>query len=132
MVTRSTFVPSRKGPQRVKKLDKQFVEELNYQEIDFRASQKQYNKVEVQNNIRINVFGYEDKQPFPIHIFKETFEDQMNLLLITKGNRNHYVLIKDFNAFMFNQTKNKNKNKKTFLHVLPTMLLVRKRSIQSY
>ena len=46
-------------------------------------------------------------QPFPIHISKETFEDQMNLLLITKDEKKHYVLIKDFNAFMYNQLKHK-------------------------
>ena len=53
------------------------------------------------------MFGYEDGQPFPIHISKETFEDQMNLLLITKDEKKHYVLIKDFNAFMYNQWKHK-------------------------
>ena len=64
------------------------------------------NKVEKQNNIRINVFGYEDGQPFPINISKETFEDQMNLLLITKDEKNSYVLIKDFNAFMYITNRN--------------------------
>ena len=39
---------------------------------------------------------YEDGQPFPIHISKETFKDQMNLLLITKDEKKHYVQIKDF------------------------------------
>ena len=53
------------------------------------------------------MFGYENGQPFPIHISKETFEDQMNLLLITKDEKKHYVLIKDFNAFMYNQSKHK-------------------------
>ena len=31
----------------------------------------------------------------------------LNLLLITKGKNQHYVLIKDFNKFMYNQTKHK-------------------------
>ena len=31
----------------------------------------------------------------------------MNLLLITENENKHYVLIKDFNKFMFNQTKHK-------------------------
>ena len=74
----------------------------------FPISQKHYNKVEKQNSIRINVFGYEHGQPFPIHISKETFKDQMNLLLVTEDEKKHYVLIKDFNAFMYNQTKHKN------------------------
>ena len=48
-------------------------------------------------------------QPFPIHLSKEKFEDQMNLLLITEDEKRHYVLIKYFNTFMYNQTKHKNK-----------------------
>ena len=99
--------PQTKYPERIKKEDKKMINELNYDGIDFPLSQKHYNKVEKQNSIRINVFGYEDGQPFPIHISKETFEDQMNLLLITKDEKKHYVLIKDFNAFIYNQSKHK-------------------------
>ena len=99
--------PQEKDPQRIKKEDKKMINELNYDGIDSPLSQKHYNKVEKQNSIRINVFGYENGQPFPIHISKETFEDQMNLLLITKDEKKHYVLIKDFNAFMYNQSKHK-------------------------
>ena len=101
--------PQEKNPQRIKKVDKKMINDLNYDGIDFLLSQKHYNKVEKQNIIRINVFGYENGQLFPIHISKETFEDQMNLLLITEDEKKHYVLIKDFNAFMYNQTKHKDK-----------------------
>ena len=99
--------PQIKYPERIKKEDKKMINELNYDGIDFPLSQKHYNKVEKQNSIRINVFGYENGQPFPIHILKETFEDQMNLLLITKDEKKHYILIKDFNMFMYNQSKHK-------------------------
>ena len=99
--------PQEKDPKRIKKEDKKMINELNYDGIDFPLSQKHYNKVEKQNSIRINVFGYENGQPFPIHISKETFENQMNLLLITKDEKKHYVLIKDFNAFMYSQSKHK-------------------------
>ena len=99
--------PQIKHPERIKKDDKGFVGELNYKGIQFPVSQKQYNKIEKQNSIRINVFGYEKGQPFPIHISKEKFEDQMNLLLITKDKKRHYVLIKSFNTFMYNQSKHK-------------------------
>ena len=99
----------KEDPQRIKKEDKQLKGGLNYEGIKFPVSQKQYNKIEKQNSIRISVFGYEKGQPFPIHISKEKFEDQMNLLLITKDEKKHYILIKDFNTFMYNQTKHKNK-----------------------
>ena len=63
--------------------DKKYIGGLDYTNIEFPISQKQYDKIEKQNGIRINIFGYEKGQPFPIHISKEKFEDQMNLLLIS-------------------------------------------------
>ena len=69
-----------KYPQRIKKTDKQYIEKLDYSGIEFPVGIKQYNRIEKQNNIKINVFGYEEKQPYPIYVSKEKFEDQMNLL----------------------------------------------------
>ena len=99
--------PQDKDPQRIKKSDKAFIQNLNYSGIEFPVTVKQYNKIEKQNEININVFGYEDKQPYPIHVSKERYENCMNLLLITENENKHYVLIKDFNKFMYNQTKHK-------------------------
>ena len=56
------------------------------------------------NNININVFGYE---PYSVYISKDKFNVMLNLLLSTKGKEQHYVLIKNFNKFMYNQTKHK-------------------------
>ena len=95
------------NPQRIKKVDKVFIENLNYSGIEFPVTTKQYNKIEKQNEININVFGYEDKQPYPIYVSKEKYEDCLNLLLITENENKHYVLIKDFNKLMYNQTKHK-------------------------
>ena len=39
----------------------------------------------------------------------KNFENCMDLLLIADENRSHYVYIKDFNRFMCNKTKYKNK-----------------------
>ena len=94
-----------KYPQRIKKSDKEYISKLNYTGIEFPVTIKQLNKIEKQNEININVFGYEEKQPYPICISKEQYEDHMELLLITKDENKHYVLIKDFNKFMYNQTK---------------------------
>ena len=109
--------PQDKYPQRIKKVDKEYIDKLNYIGIEFPVTIKQLNKIEKQNEININVFGYEEKQPYPIYISKEKHEDHIELLLITKDENKHYVLIKDFNKFMFNQTKNKNK-KHFCLHCL--------------
>ena len=101
--------PQGKDPQRVKKTDKQHIEKLDYSGIEFPVTVKQINKIEKQNNICINLFGYEEKQPFPIFISKEKFTDHMELLLITEGENKHFVLIKDFNKFMFRQTKHEHR-----------------------
>ena len=97
--------PRNDNPQRIKKTDKAFMPQLNYEGIEFPVSVKQYNKVETQNNININVFGYENKQTYPIYVSKEKFENTMNLLLISDDEKNHYVYIKDFNRFMHHKTK---------------------------
>ena len=97
--------PQDKNPQRIKKSDKEYINKLDYSGIEFPVTTKQYNKIEKQNEININVFGYENKQPYPIFVSKEKYDRQMNLLLITENDNKHYVLIKDFNRFMFNQTK---------------------------
>ena len=99
--------PQIKYPERIKKEDKKMVDKLDYSGTKFPISKKDYSKVEKKNGIRVNVFGYENKQPFPIHIFKEDFEMELNLLLLESDGNKHYVLIKDFNSFMFKQTKHK-------------------------
>ena len=71
--------------------------------------EKDFNEIEVKNNICINVFGYENKLVFPIYVSDQKFEDSMDLLLLIDDDKSHYVYIKDFDIFMFHKTKNKNK-----------------------
>ena len=75
--------PQEKNSQRIKQSDRLYISKLDYSEISFPVTIKQVIKIEQKNNIRINVFGYENNQLFPIHISKENFEDHMELLLIT-------------------------------------------------
>ena len=70
--------PQAKDPQRIKKSDRQYVDNLNYNGIEFPVATKHYNKIEKQNEININVFGYENKQPYPIYISKEKYDKEMN------------------------------------------------------
>ena len=83
------------------------VKELNYQGVGFPVATKHYSKIEAQNDININVFGYENEQFYPIHVSKQKNEEVLNLLLISKGANRHYVLIKDFNGMMYNKTNHK-------------------------
>lgn len=87
--------PQDKYPQRIKKADKAFVEKLDYSRIEFPITVKKFNKIENQNKIKINVFGYEEKQPYPVYLSKGKYEDCINLFLMTENENEHYVLIKD-------------------------------------
>ena len=98
-----------KYPQRIKKSDKEYVNKLDYSGVEFPVAVKHYNRIEKQNSVNINVFGYENKQPYPIYVSKEKYEDHMELLLVTEKENKHYVLIKDFNRFMYSQTKHEHR-----------------------
>ena len=101
--------PQEKDAQRIKKTDRKMVEELNYQAVEFPIATKHYGKIEAQNSINVNVFGYEDKQFYPIYMSKQNNNEVLNLLLITEGDKKHYVLIKDFNRMMYNKTKHQHR-----------------------
>ena len=89
--------------------DKEIVSDLDYDGIEFPVQEKDFSKIEVKNNICINVFRYENGLVFPIYISEQKFEDSMDLLLLIDDDKSHYVYIKDFDRFMFHKTKNKNK-----------------------
>ena len=94
---------------RIKTTDKKIAEKLDSDETEFPVKEKDFNKIEVKNNICINLFCYENKLVFPIYVSDQKFEDSIDLLLLIDDNKSHYVYIKDFNRFMFHKTKNKNK-----------------------
>ena len=101
--------PTQDHPGRIKKTDRRLASNLNYEGIEFPMQEKYFSKIEVQDNISVNVFGYEDKLVFPTNISNNNFDDSMDLLLLYEDHKSHYVYIKDFNTFMFHKTKNKNK-----------------------
>ena len=69
-----------KNPQRIKKCDKKYIENLDYTNVSFPVEQKDYKKIERMNNINKDVFGYEKREPYPVLISKEKFDDILNLL----------------------------------------------------
>ena len=101
--------PVNEHPGRIKKTDREFANNLNYDGIEFPVQEKDFSHIEVQNNICVNVFGYENKLVFPVYISDKKFEKYIDLLLLIDENKSHYVYIKDFDRFMFHKTKNKNK-----------------------
>ena len=93
-------------PGRIKKTERDFANNLNYDGIEFPVQEKDLKKVKVKNNICVNVFCYENKF-FPLYI-SEAFKSSIDSFLLIDDDKSHYVYIKDFTTFMFHQTKNKN------------------------
>ena len=94
---------------RIRKEDREVVKKLNYQGVNFPVSKKNYGKIEILNGINVNVFCYENKVVYPVHLSNQKFDDSMDLLLILNKLDSHYVYIKDFNRLMFNKIKHKGK-----------------------
>ena len=83
-------------PERITKIDKNIACNLNYDEIEFPVEEKDFKKIEVQNNICFSVSCYENKMVFPIYISDQKFGNSIDLLLLIDDDKSHYVYIKDF------------------------------------
>ena len=107
--------PLQKDPQRITLKDKEIAKTLDYSGVTFPVSLKDMDKIEKQNKININAYGYneDEKYVFPIRNSKEAHQDTLNVLLLEEetksGYRQHYVLIKDFNRLNYNITKSHHK-----------------------
>ena len=92
--------PLKIHPERITKVDKNMINDLDRESIKFLVSKKDISKIERQNNICINVFCYENSLNYPVNVSDQKFKNCMDLLLISNENESHYVYIKDFNRFM--------------------------------
>ena len=75
--------------------------------------------------MQVNIFGYENKV-YPLYISKKSYNQMLNLLLITEKDKSYYIFIKDFNRLMFSRTKQR---QKTLLYVLFTKFYCRRNTI---
>ena len=106
--------PRKKNPQRITQSDREFAKRLDYSGISFPVTRN--HRIEKQNKINIYLFGYdtEKKSVYPIYHSPEGYDNRLDLLYIEGKNKlgeetTHYVLINDFNRFMFTFTKHKGK-----------------------
>ena len=67
--------PQDKDSNRIKKSDEAFVKTLDYTNVQFPVNINDYKTIEKQNNININVLGYENKFTYPNYVSKETFNN---------------------------------------------------------
>ena len=95
------------NPHRVQKY-KQYENEINMTDIPYPVKVKDVPKFEKQNDISVNVFGYESNY-YPLYISKNQRDIHVNLLLIERNGKTHYCLIKDLNKMLYCQTKHKGK-----------------------
>ena len=100
--------PQNKNSERIKKEDKKIASTLDYRGINFPMKAGDYEIVEERFNINVNVFGYENKV-FTLYVSKKSNEQVLKVLLISNGEKSHYVFIKDFNRLMYSKTKHKDR-----------------------
>ena len=114
--------PLQRNPQSITKADREYVKRLDYTGVTFPVTIKDIDRIEKQNQINVNVFGWQSGKgkgkgtggkgmAYPIRISKAKFPDHIELLWIgtnvEKYEKSHYVLIKNFDRFMSSFTKYK-------------------------
>lgn len=72
---------------------KPFENTLKMQGMTYPVALSQVSKIEDQNNLCINVFGYEDDELYVLHVSEKQNLDMISLLLISYGQNIHYMLI---------------------------------------
>ena len=83
--------PLKEHAERITRIDKEIARNLNYDEIKFPLEEKDFKKIEVQNNICVYVFGYENGMVFPIYVSDQIFKSSIDLLLLINDDISHYV-----------------------------------------
>ena len=86
-------VPLHSHPQRLYHYQ-QLQDELDFTGIEFPVTIDKIGKFERQNNISVNVFGFEDAL-FPLYITKEHFDTHVNLLIYRVSQKKYFCLIGD-------------------------------------
>jgi hypothetical protein len=80
-----------------------YATELNFDGISFPMRMADIPKFEKQNQISVNVFGYEKGDVFPIHITTHRYDKHVYLLMRSDRKQSHFCWIKDLNRLLFNQ-----------------------------
>ncbi|WAR02549.1 hypothetical protein MAR_009107 [Mya arenaria] len=93
--------PVDKNSERIDKSLKGHKDLLNMNGIEYPVTIKAIDRFERQNaTISVNVFGYENKDVYPLRISKYEHNTCVNLLLIDDGEKQHYCLIKSMSRLL--------------------------------
>ena len=98
-------------PERISKI-KPFIDQYNWKDIDFPARNKDWKKFELNNEIALNIL-YVPHNTKKINIaYKSkhnlTLEKQIILLMITNGEKWHYLVVKNLSGLLRGITSNHN------------------------
>ncbi|WAR09942.1 hypothetical protein MAR_035018, partial [Mya arenaria] len=93
--------PVDKNSERIDKSLKGHKDLLNMNGIEYPVTLKAIDRFERENaTISVNVFGYENKDVYPLRISKHDPYTCVNLLLIDAGEKQHYCLIKSMSRLL--------------------------------
>ncbi|KAK3106169.1 hypothetical protein FSP39_014172 [Pinctada imbricata] len=73
---------------------------LNMSGLKYPVQISQVSKFERQNDISVNVFGYEENEIFPMRIAKTKRKRHVDLLFLKRTGKTHYCLIKNLSRFL--------------------------------
>ena len=90
--------PLKEHRERITKGDREIALNLNYDRTEFPVEEKDFEKIEIKNNICINVFFYENKMVFPVYVCDKKFENSMDLSLLINDDKSHYFFRNIFNT----------------------------------
>ena len=108
------FHPAERNGERVGKY-RPYEDELDMTGVSYPTPLQDIGKIESQNNLTINVFGYDKKdQIYPLRVHGDTKERHVNLLMIKEESpedddeiNQHYCLIRNFSRLMGQRTRHK-------------------------
>ena len=99
----------KKNPQRVSKI-KPFIEKYNWEDIDFPSTSKDWKKIECNNEVALNILyvSYNTKKINIAYKSKNnlTQERQIILLMISDGQKWHYLVVKNLSGLLRGITSN--------------------------
>ena len=89
-------------PARNTTADKDFARTLDFKNIISSSCIQRQSQISKKTPIVISVFGYENKEKYPIYLSQKCCEKKhVDLLMIGEEGKRYYDLIKNFYAFMY-------------------------------
>ena len=93
--------PADDHPARIRKAKILFRDELDFKYIKFPWKIRDIPKPKKKNFIGISVFGYQNKEKYPVYVSKKCCEENMFNMLIEEKSKRYYDLTKDLYTFIY-------------------------------